>query len=232
MTKQTNPALYGYDGQPPSYTLKDGREVTAQDATQAAADFYAKMTGLPIETWNTLDDLDRKANVAEAIAQMNDVLEDNAHTADTANVIEAVGDYAARNLGAVLIDAALTEVKTLERPWHQMTEKQQQAIYDRITQTVREAVGDTIRTLATQERTHVVCELEQITIKKGAKAVLEIEKGSMSQMLTDAVGQPVILVIGGDLKAGMAIVAPRAEPDQADLLAQAGGMVEHSDPED
>lgn len=199
--------------------------------------------------WNDLEEGDRYRWCLEALDAANLASQATGAAADAANVMDTVGDVAGKHLGAALIDAALTEVKALARPWQQMTEDQQDDVLERITSQVREAVGDTIRMLATRGAAHLVCELEQVTIKKGAKATLAIPKGEIDQDLLDAVGQSVILVVGSELAAAGDIPKPAADPDQADLLGQAhlgsgvggdggpdgsqdDGLANHSDPRD
>ena len=159
------------------------------------------------------------------------------------SVMDTVGESASKQLGADLVKAAVDELKSLQQPWHQLNEDAQQTILDRLTENVRDAVRTTIKTLATRGHQHVVCELEQFTVKKGAKATLTIPKGSVSEELLDAVGQPVILVVASTLDDASSIQTPRADPDQPDLLANThqggeggddvgGAGVVHSDPED
>lgn len=243
MARRNEAPLYGYEGQEPIYTLKDGRELPAGDlVAEAAKRYHAANPGLDESqvamAWNNLEDARRRDWCETALEAMNAELEASAAAADQVNVLDAMGTTAEKQLGAALIDAALTEVKALARPWQQMTHDQQDDVLDRITRQVREAVGETIRLLATRNAPHLVCELEQITVKKGAKAVLAIPKGELDQDLLEAVGQQVILVIGPELKSAADIAKPKADPDQADLLGQAhlgngdDGTVQHSDPQD
>lgn len=254
MTAKKNTPLYGYEGQQPEYTLANGGTLPAGDLVEQATQRYHKANpGLDESqvamAWNNLDDARRRDWCESTLEALNDEQADSAAAVDVVNVMDTVGDVAAKALGAELIDAALTEVKALARPWQQMTEDQQDDVLERITSRVREAVGDTIRLLATKGATHLVCELEQITVKKGAKAVLVIPKGAFGDDLLDAVGQQVILVVGPELKGAADIAKPKADPDQGDLLGQVGGGsapniaddggepdagpgVVHSDPED
>jgi hypothetical protein len=252
-TKPQEP-LYGYEGQPPTYTLEDGREIGAGDLVAEAAKHYHNANpGLDESqvamAWNNLEDARRRDWCESAVESMNVEIQRSAAQVDQANVLDAVAAPAAKQLGAALIDAALTEVKALARPWQQMTADQQDDVLERITRQVRDAVGDTIRMLSTKGAHHIVCELEQITIKKGAKAVLAIPKGELDQDLLDAVSQQVILVIGPELTEARDIPKPAPDPDQPDLLGQAhlgsgvggdggadgaedDGTVQHSDPQD
>jgi len=248
--KKNDAPLYGYEGQPPEYQLANGNTLGAGDlVAQAAERYHQANPGLDASqvamAWNNLEDARRRDWCEDTLEALNATSQAAAAQADAANVMDAVATPAAKQLGAALIDAALTEVKALARPWQQMTEDQQDEVLERITKQVREAVGETVRLLSTRGAHHLVCKLEQITVKKGAKAVLVIPKGAFGDDLLDAVGQQVILVVGPELKPEIAKPAP--DPDQGDLLAQVhlgngvggdgdgqpdSGLVTHSDPED
>ena len=234
--KKNDAPLYGYEGQPPEYTLANGNTLPAGDLVeQSAKRYHDANPGLDASqvalAWNNLDDARRRDWCSDTLEKLNAEAQAAGQAADVVNVMDTVGTVAEKQLGHALIDAALSEVKALARPWQQMTHDQQDEVLERITRQVREAVGDTIRLLATKGATHLVCELEQITVKKGAKAVLVIPKGAFGDDLLDAVGQQVILVVGPELKGAADIPKPQADDDQGDLLAQVGGVV-HSDPED
>lgn len=250
--KITGP-LYGYEGQPAEYELKSGNTLPAGELVERAATaFHEAHPGLDASqvgmAWNNLEEGERYRYCLEVLDAANAASEATGQAADTANVLDTVGATAAKHLGAALIDAALTEVKALARPWQQMTEDQQDDVLERITSQVRDAVGETIRMLATRGAAHVVCELEQITVKKDAKAVLSIPRAGIGDDLLDAVGLSVILVVGPELAEARDIPKPKPDPDQADLLGQAHlgsgvggdggpdgaqdpGTVQHSDPE-
>lgn len=250
--KKNDAPLYGYEGQPPEYQLANGNTLGAGDlVAQAAERYHQANPGLDTSqlamAWNNLEDARRRDRCEDTLEALNAQAQAASAATDQVNVMDAVAAPAAKQLGAALIDAALTEVKALARPWQQMTADQQDEVLERITRQVREAVGDTIRLLSTRGAHSLVCELEQVTVKKGAKAVLVIPKGGIGEDLLDAVGQQVILVVGPELKPEIAKPAP--DPDQGDLLAQVhlgngvggdggpdgaadDGTVQHSDPQD
>lgn len=241
--KKIEGPLYGYDGQEPEQRLADGRTVAAGDVTEGAAALYHEANpGLDASqvgtAWNNLEDARRRDWCETWIERQNTAARNASAAVDTLNVLNTVGDKAAGGMAAELIDAALSEVRALQRPWQQMTEDQQDEVLERLTGRVRDAVGDAIRILATRGATGLVCELESITVKKGAKATLAIPKGELDEELLEAVGQQVILVVGmPDLS--KEIEKPKADPSQGDLLRQVqgdgttdGSGVVHSDPED
>lgn len=219
--------LFGYKGQPEETTVA-GRIVTAGEATQLGFESYADThPGTEVAEWNALHEETRRAAIAIALDVLEDTADANALSIGLAPLAKTAGEL----LGMNLIDAALTECKALQRPWSQLTEDQQRDVLERITAQVKSAVGETIRTIVTSAQPHIVCELESITIKKGAKATLSIPTAGLSEALIDACGQPVLLVIGGQLQAPRDIQTPRPDPSQATLLPPDSGVV-HSSPED
>lgn len=229
--------LYGYSGQPAFVTLADGRELSAGEVIGRAFADYREINPDLSETearqaWNAMLEASRRVFVTGCLVEWNSALQDGAAAVDAANPLtQAVVADAHALLGTALVDAALTEVKALARPWQQMTADQQSAVLERITGQVRAAVGDTIRLLQTEGRVHIVAELESITVKKGAKATLDIPKGELDQDVLDAVGQSVILVVGPALTAAQDIPTPKPDPDQRSLL-DPDSLAQHSDPKD
>lgn len=254
MNQEHAQPLMGYTGQEQEYRLADGRTIHAGELVEAAADAYhAAHPGLDASqvalAWNALTDEDRNAWCIKAFDAMDAAAVANAAAADAANVLGTIGNQVARNLFEDLIDASLTEVKQLPKPWPAMSESEQRDTLERITNRVKHAGAQLIRDLATKMHPAYTCDLKQVTVKKDAQIVLEIAKGGIDQDLLDAVGGPILLVVArlDDVKA---VKAPEPEPDQGDLLLQVGGSapnisddgngageadpgtVVHSDPED
>lgn len=245
MAKKETDALFGYADQPTHYEMTDGQEIPAGEVTAKAFARYCDTVSpdtANADCWNNLDESVR-SDWCEKEAQIMDQAGINGAAAVDANASQPIQLSAAEILGAALIDAALTECKALDKPWRMMNADAQSEVLERITRQVKGAVRDTIRMLATAGAAHIVCELESITIKKGAKATLEIPKGELDQDILDAVGCQVILVVGSSLTAAADIQAPLPDPDQADMLGSVlgepmvgdqpdDGMATHSDPED
>jgi hypothetical protein len=254
MNQEQAPALMGYTGQQQEVTLADGRTIHAGDLVEAAVDAYhAAHPGLDASqvplAWNAMTEEDRRAWCASALEMMNATAEANAAATDAANVLGTVGHQVSRNLFEDLIDACLTEVKQMAKPWPAMSESEQRDTLERITNRVKHAGAQLIRDLATKLHPAYTCDLKQVTVKKDAQIVLEIAKGGIDQDLLDAVGGPILLVVAS-LDEVRGVKAPEPEPDQGDLLLQVGGSapnisddgngsgeadpgtVVHSDPED
>lgn len=238
--------LLGHPELSGEYQLTDGRTVTGEEVTGWGFSAYAAnpAAGEPTpEAWNALNDAARKSWCDMALAKAEQAITAGAAQVDADNAATGIVLTAQEQLGAALIDAALTECKALDKPWHMMNADAQSAVLERITKQVRHAVGETITMLATRGCNYIVCELESITVKKGAKAVLEIPKGSLDQDLLDAVGEPVFLVVNADLGAAQDIPVPKPDPDQGQLAIGTAmdpmvgdqpdnGLATGSDPED
>lgn len=239
--KPQTPAL-GYVDQPPAYDLGAGHEVSAGDATAATANEWCDRTCLTLESWNALPDGERREFIEEWVAGEKDAIaEELAKLAPSP--MDAVAESAERDLGANLIEAALEQIRVLPRPWQAMPEKEQQDVLDRLAARVQGAVRDAILTLATRGHRYITCQLEQLQVKDKAKASLILPNSAVDEGMVEAVGGRVILIVATNFDAADGIKAPRAEPDQADLLDQvargmgggdddAGDMAQHSDPED
>ena len=218
--KQT---LLGYTGMPASFPIVGGTQLSAGEAVSIARDNHAAAFDLHTEeadaAWNELHEELRQAGVLQAVKRINDTLTENGTAIDNANdVTAALHERAGLTLWGDLIEASLTEVKALERPWPMMTADQQSDVLERITKRVKAAGLAVIRDLASRGNHSIVCELDSITVKKDAKATLVVPKSGLDQDLLDAVGGPVYLVVGTGMEELKEIKAPAAEPDQADLL--------------
>jgi hypothetical protein len=255
MNQEHAQPLMGYTGQAPIVVLADGSELQAGDLVDRAFDKFRRQNAatngplLSADDWNDLPEDFRASWCSEIVDDLNAAIAANAAAADATNVLGTIGHQVARNLFEDLIDACLTEVKQMAKPWPGMSESEQRDTLERITNRVKHAGAQLIRDLATKMHPAYTCDLKQVTVKKDAQIVLEIAKGAIDQDLLDAVGGPILLVVASldDVKA---VKAPEPEPDQGDLLLQVGGSapnisddgngtgeadpgtVVHSDPED
>lgn len=102
----------------------------------------------------------------------------------------------AGSVGKDLLSALLGEIRLLPKPWDQLTQSKQDDIIDRLRKRVETNVKMAVHLLASEGRTVVVGDLEQITIKDGAKAVIKIGRGAESlHELYDAQGQSVLVIV-------------------------------------
>lgn len=224
MSDKKPEGLNGFQGLAPSYTLPSGREISAGEAVHLGFQAYQRANldpgdpedSITAANWNEEEPDTRRHYVTSAIATLADAERSNSAAADQANIGDTLIDLTGREMGRALIDAAMTEIKLQQRPWEAMTADQQSEVLERVSSQVRHAVGNALRQLATRGATHITCELEQITVKKAAKLTLTLPRGEVAEDLLEAVGQAVILVIGGALEEGE-IQTPKPEPDQRAL---------------
>lgn len=72
-----------------------------------------------------------------------------------------------------LMDLVLTELRLVEKPWQQLSEDQQAEILYRAERRVKAATRKAIDILAAGDTLSVKAEVESVTFKDGAKAVLK-----------------------------------------------------------
>lgn len=112
----------------------------------------------------------------------------------------------ADTIGKDLLSALLSEIRLLPKPWDQIAKSKQDDIIDRLRKRVETNVKMAVHLLSSQGRTVVVGDLEQITIKDGAKAVIKIGRSAESlHDLYDAQGKAVLVIVSdaGEHTGGM-----------------------------
>ena len=119
------------------------------------------------------------------------------------------------SIGKSILQALVTEIKLLQDPWSKLSKERQDFVIDRLRDCVESNVRMAVHILASEGRTVVAGDLEQITIKDGVKAVVKFSSKAENLLeLYDAAGQAVLLVVAGAAEhiAGMDDV--RGESDQ------------------
>ncbi|MGK2829197.1 DNA translocase FtsK [Ralstonia pseudosolanacearum] len=102
-------------------------------------------------------------------------------------------------LGKDLLSALVLELKMMPGTWVKLSQKKQDDIIDRLRSRVDGAVKMAVHLIAANGRTVVQGDLDQITIKDGAKAVVKIGKSATAlHDLAEAQGKAVLLVLGGN----------------------------------
>lgn len=112
----------------------------------------------------------------------------------------------ADSIGKDLLSALLSEIRLLPKPWDQLAKSKQDDIIDRLRKRVETNVKMAVHLLSSHGRTAVVGDLEQITIKDGAKAVIKIGRSAESlHDLYDAQGKAVLVIVSdaGEHTGGM-----------------------------
>jgi ribosome modulation factor len=102
----------------------------------------------------------------------------------------------ADTIGKDILGALLAEIKLLPKPWEKLSKTKQDDILDRLRSRVEANVKMAVHLIASEGRTVVSGDLDQITIKDGAKAVIKISRTAESlHELYDAQGRAVLIVV-------------------------------------
>lgn len=102
----------------------------------------------------------------------------------------------ADSIGKDLLGAMLAELKLLPEPWPSLSKAKQDDIIDRLRSRVGNAVKMAVHLIASEGRTTVLGDLDQITIKDGVKAVVKFGASAENlHELYDSSGKSVILVV-------------------------------------
>ena len=91
--------------------------------------------------------------------------------------------------------AAMTQLRTLDKPWLRLPEAQQKDIIDKVRDQVSVAIRKAVEIIATDDRTRFVASVESVTFKDGVKAVLTMSNSIASHELADTAGGRVYIVI-------------------------------------
>jgi ribosome modulation factor len=121
----------------------------------------------------------------------------------------------ADTIGKDILGALLAEIKLLPKTWEKIPKKKQDDIIDRLRSRVETNVKMAVHLIASEGRTVVSGDLDQITIKDGAKAVIKISRAAESlHELYDAQGKAVLIVVSGAAEHTGGMDEIRGEADQ------------------
>ncbi len=126
-----------------------------------------------------------------------------------------IREMTADTIGRDILQALVQEIKLLPKPWASLPKAKQDDVIDRLRDRVDYNVKMAVHLIASHGRTVVQGDLDQVTIKDGAKIVIKIGRGAESlHELYDAQGRAVLIVVAAaeDHTAGMDDV--RGEGDQ------------------
>lgn len=122
------------------------------------------------------------------------------------------------SIGTQLMRALLDEITTLRTPWAITPQQMQQEVLDRLQQQVTAATHSAVLAIATQRFNSVAATVESLTIKDGAKAVVQLPRaGEALHTVADRVGSTVLLVFADlqEFTDGMHVI--QSEADQKPL---------------
>jgi len=108
------------------------------------------------------------------------------------NVLEMTAD----SVGRDLLQALVTELKLLPKPWVALTKAKQDDVIDRLRARVEYQINMAVHVLASDGRTTIAADLEQVTAKDGIKAQFKISQASQGRHdLFDSVGRACLIVL-------------------------------------
>lgn len=102
----------------------------------------------------------------------------------------------ASTIGRDILQALVQEIKLLPNVWPKMSEAKQNDVLDRLRSRVDHNVKMAVHLIASDGRTVVVGDMDQITIKDGVKAVVKFSSAAPNlHELYEASGKSVLLVV-------------------------------------
>lgn len=125
-----------------------------------------------------------------------------------------VKDMAAEEMGKKLLESLIGVVQSIKRPWNEMTQSEQDDAIGKMRFAVKVATTQAVRLIGSNGATHVVGTLDQITIKDGVKAVVQIGKNAenLTELFEAQGGEVMIVCSRQDYLNGINEV--KGEPDQ------------------
>ena len=126
----------------------------------------------------------------------------------------------ADTVGKDILQALVLELKLLPKPWPEISKAKQDDIIDRLRSRVDSNVKMAVHLLASQGRTVVAGDLDQITIKDGVKAVVKFGSGAANlHELYDVAGKAVLVVVANaaDHTGGMDEITGESDQRAMDL---------------
>ncbi|MGA4275622.1 DNA translocase FtsK [Ralstonia nicotianae] len=113
--------------------------------------------------------------------------------------LKATMNMTAQTLGKDLLSALVLELKMLPDTWPKLSQKKQDDIIERLRSRVDASVKMAVHLIAANGRTVVQGDLDKITIKDGAQALIKIGKSATAlHDLAESQGKAVLLVLSGD----------------------------------
>lgn len=117
-----------------------------------------------------------------------------------------------------LTKAVMREIQEIQIPWGALDEKGQQKVIDRVGQHVKEAVRKVVDIIVADGKMAEQVVIESVLFKDGVKLVVQMSKLAEGRhAIADAAGGRALLVLP-DADKYMKGDAPKASPDQPDLL--------------
>lgn len=134
--------------------------------------------------------------------------------------LKSMMEMTAQTVGKDLLSALVQEVRLMPDVWVKLSQKKQDDVIDRIRSRVEANVKMALHLLASEGRTVVTGDLDQITIKDGVKAVVKFGINAPNlHELYDAAGKAVLLVVANpqDHMGGMDEIKGESDQRAMDL---------------
>lgn len=107
-----------------------------------------------------------------------------------------IREMTADTIGADILQALVQEIKLLPDLWAKMPKRKQDDVINRLRARVEHNVRMAVHLIASDNRTTIIGDLEQVTSKDGIKAVFKISSASKGRHhLFDTVGKACLIVI-------------------------------------
>ncbi|WP_442592522.1 cell division protein FtsK [Parapusillimonas sp. JC17] len=124
----------------------------------------------------------------------------------------------AQTIGKDLLSALVTELKLLPDVWVKISQSKQDDIIDRLRDRVENNIKMAVHLIASDGRTVIQGDLDQVVIKDGAKATIKIGRGAESLLEPyEAQGKAVLIVVAGQQQYTGGMNEVRGETDQRGL---------------
>jgi len=124
-------------------------------------------------------------------------------------------EMTATTIGKDLLSALVQELKLLPDTWPKLSQAKQDDIIDRLRDRVEYNIKMAVHLIASEGRTVVQGDLDQVTIKDGAKCVIKVGRGAESlHELYDSQGKAVLIVVADSQTHTGGMGAVRGESDQ------------------
>lgn len=139
--------------------------------------------------------------LAEAVQQIADRPEAKPATEPQVPAKSNSQIEAERNITRRLMEAALQEIRILERPWDQLTEDQQDEVIHRVRLAANEVTAEVIATVAAgASRSRAIVEIVSVGVKaKVTDVKLQLKSTDPAvHAIIGARGEQAVLVIGSD----------------------------------
>jgi hypothetical protein len=134
---------------------------------------------------------------------------------DREDHINEVLSMTSETIGQDILGALVTEIKLLPDVWQKLSEKKQNDVIDRLRARVEHNVKMAVHLIASEGRTVVAGDLDQITIKDGVKAVVKFSSAAANlHELYDCSGRAVLVVVANPAQHTGGIDSVKGESDQ------------------